>query len=71
MPQPITEDDASLAADLIWGAEAIGEEVGLPTRKAFYHLERGNLPGRKVGGLWVSSRRQLRAHLRGSDQTAA
>jgi hypothetical protein len=63
---------ANLAGDLIWGAEQIGQEINLPTRKTFYHLERGNLPGTKVGGLWVSSRQQLRAALLGkSDVTAS
>jgi hypothetical protein len=34
---------------IIWGAEAIGREVGLDERAAFYALERGFLPANKVG----------------------
>jgi len=55
----------SLADDLLWGAAAIADELGLNRRKVFYYLERGTLPARKVGELWVASRRQLRAHLLG------
>jgi hypothetical protein len=32
---------------VIWGAKAIGAYIGLPTRKAFYLLEKGLLPGEK------------------------
>ena len=52
----------------IWGAEAIGREVGLiddngnvDIRKAFYLLENELLPGTKVGRQWVSTPRRLRA----------
>jgi hypothetical protein len=54
-----------LAADLIWGAKAIADEIGVGTRKAFYLLETGAIPARKINGLWVSSRSQLRARLLG------
>ncbi|HZT88326.1 MAG TPA: hypothetical protein VFA12_10165 [Stellaceae bacterium] len=52
-----------LAVDLLWGGAAIARELGVPTRKAFYLLEHGHLPGRKIGGLWVASRQQLRERL--------
>ena len=38
----------------LWGAKAIGEELGLGTRQAFYLLEQGALPGKKLGNKWVS-----------------
>jgi hypothetical protein len=59
--------EGNLSDDLIWGAEAIAQEVGLPVAKVFYHLARKHLPGRKVGGLWVGSRAALRAALRGEE----
>ncbi len=59
MPQETTEHP-TLADDLLWGAGAIGRELGIPERKVFYQLERGNLPAKKIGGLWVSSRTKLR-----------
>ena len=55
-----TAEHPALAGDLLWGADAIGRELGLTERKAFYQLERGNLPARKIGGLWVASRAKLR-----------
>jgi hypothetical protein len=47
--------------DAVWGAKAIGEEVNLTEREARYRLERGDLPGVKVGRTWTSTRRKLRA----------
>ena len=44
---------------LVWGAEQIGEVIGKPARAAFYLLERGFLPAKKVGGRWVASRQKL------------
>ena len=49
------------AADIVWGAESIGREVNVDDlRKIYYLLERGHLPGKKVGRVWISSRRALR-----------
>jgi hypothetical protein len=57
-------------SDTLWGAERIGREAGIVNengevdlRKTFYQLEAGNLPGRKVGRLWISSVTALRAAL--------
>jgi hypothetical protein len=60
----------TIAGDLIWGAKHIGAEIGVDERKAFYLLDQGHIPARKIGSLWVASRRQLRAALCG-DETAA
>ena len=54
-----------LADDLLWGGRAIAAELGIKTRKAFYLLDTGAIPARKINGLWVASRRQLRAHFLG------
>lgn len=49
--------------DLIWGATAIGQVLSLKNRRqAFYLLETGAIPARKVGGQWVASRAKLREH---------
>ena len=45
--------------DIIWGARAIGEIVGLDSRQANYLLEKGYLPGRKIGERWISTRGEL------------
>jgi hypothetical protein len=55
----------SLADDLLWGGRAIAAEIGVNTRKAFYLLDTGAIPARKVNGLWVASRWKLRAHFLG------
>ncbi len=49
----------------IWGAKAIGKEIDRSTRSTFHLLETGAIPARKVGNLWVSSRRELRRTLFG------
>jgi hypothetical protein len=67
----IASDKPSPADDLAWGAKAIGEEIGQPEHRTFYMLERGYLPAQKVGGLWVASRRKLRAACAGEDPVAA
>jgi len=51
--------------DLIWGAEAIGKAVGLTERQTKHILSLGEIPGRKIGGRWVVSRRKLREHFEG------
>lgn len=45
--------------DLLWGARAIGNELGITTRRAFHLLEESEIPARKVGGRWVAARDQL------------
>jgi hypothetical protein len=45
--------------DIVWGAAAIAKIIGRSGRQAFYLLESGALPGRKVGRRWVASRQKL------------
>ena len=52
--------DNNLASDLIWGARAIADEIGLTLRQTQYQLERGLIPAGKQGRMWVASRRRLR-----------
>lgn len=48
---------------LVWGAAAIARELNLKNeRQAFYILESGLLPAKKVGRQWVTSRDTLRAY---------
>ena len=56
--------------DVIWGAAAIGKEIGLNARQAFDALSKGHLPGRKVGRRWCSVRRELRARVSGGREVA-
>ncbi len=63
---PITSaEKGAEPPEAVWGAKAIGEEIGRSPRSTFHLLETGAIPGRKVGNLWVSSRRELRRTLFG------
>lgn len=56
--------------DLLWGAEAIGQALGLSERQAKYMLSNKELPGRKVGGRWVASREALRLFFMDQERAA-
>jgi hypothetical protein len=55
------------AADLLWGADAIARAIGRSRRIAYYLLESKLIPARKVGGVWVASRRNIFKALRGNE----
>ena len=50
--------------DLLWGASSIAKALGVSERQAFYQLERGYLPARKIGVKWVVSRAALDEFIR-------
>lgn len=60
-----TPRSETLADDLLNGAEEIAAFVGKDVRQVFYQLQRGYLPGTKVGRLWVGSKARLRSHFGG------
>jgi hypothetical protein len=54
---------ASLAADLLRGAKAIGDFIGEPnTKRVFYLVERGYLPVGREGSMLTASKRVLSKH---------
>ena len=53
-------DPNSIKNDILWGAKALSEEIGLTERQTFHLLETGQLPAKKVGGRWCSTRTVLR-----------
>ena len=59
--------------DLIWGAADIARALNLKSeRQAFHMLASGELPAaRKVGRLWVVSRKKLREHFEGVEAEKA
>src|SRR5687768_11927613 len=64
--EPNTADMAgptapTLADDLLMGVVAIAAELGERPRRTEYLLQRGLIPGRRVGRRWYSSRSALRA----------
>lgn len=60
-------------SDYVWGAKAIGAEIGKNERETWYLLERGQLPATKIGGRYVAHRAKLHAAMRGEacDEGAA
>lgn len=59
----------SLSEDLVGGAKAIGAELGVDERRAFHLLERGHIPGFKLGGRWYARRSRLRLHIERLEQS--
>ena len=55
----IVENSDDANQDIVWGAEAIAAVIRVTQRRAFYLLENGSLPAKKLGGRWVASRRKL------------
>lgn len=49
----------------VWGARAIGKEIGRTERQVFHMLEKGLLPARKVGDVWVADANALHALIKG------
>jgi hypothetical protein len=51
-------------ADILWGAEAIAQYVGLDLRRTYYLLAKGALPSKKLGARTIVARKsELRAAL--------
>jgi hypothetical protein len=65
------QQDASghprIADDLLIGAKAIGDEIGVDERRAYYLLEKGYFPSRKMGRIHTSTRSGLRKHFQGGE----
>jgi len=45
----------------VWGAGAIAKEINRTERATFQLLQTKQLPAKKVGAMWVTTRRKLRA----------
>jgi hypothetical protein len=52
----------SLSNDVIWEVTTIAKEIGRTPRQTFHLLETGQLPAKKIGGRWCSTRSALRQH---------
>lgn len=48
-------------ADLLHGAAAVADFLGVNPRRAFYLLESGELPAFKLGGRWALRKSKCRA----------
>lgn len=61
----VTPNPDDLAADILHGAQAIADYIGVDLRRAFYLLQRGYIPAVKTGATWTSTRSRLRRHFNG------
>jgi hypothetical protein len=52
--------DDTLAGDLIYGANAIAEELGITYSRAKWQIETGAIPTTRMGRLIVASKTTLR-----------
>lgn len=55
----------TLADDILWGAQAIADEIGVELRQCFHLLEQGYIPATKTGRTWTTTRSRLRRHFHG------
>jgi hypothetical protein len=58
-------DPDGLAADILHGAQAIADYIGVDLRRAFYLLQHGYIPAVKTGATWTSTKSRLRRHFNG------
>lgn len=47
------------SSEFIWGASAIGKFLGLSTRQVYWMLENGQLPAKKIGDRWMTTKTAL------------
>ena len=64
-------DTKSPEIGLVWGGAAIGQAIGVSPRPAFYLLENGLIPAKKVGTRWCATREDLRRHFSVRSETEA
>ncbi len=65
---PVVAEEAAAPRELpplplIWGGRAIARVVNKTPNAVFLALEKGRLPGKKVGGQWVADHDELRRFL--------
>jgi hypothetical protein len=63
----MTISESDITDDVVWGARAIGRVIRKNPRQAFYLLESGLLPARKIGNQWCASRSRLLRAVTGDD----
>jgi hypothetical protein len=56
---------------ILWGAKEIGRFIGKKPRAAFWLLENGQIPGRKQGKMWTSTKGELQEALTASAKPPA
>jgi excisionase family DNA binding protein len=59
----------SLADDLLFGAQAIADYLGITQGQAYHWLAQGYIPFTKTGDLYIGSKARLRRHFAGDAST--
>jgi excisionase family DNA binding protein len=54
-----------LADDLLHGAQAIADYLGISVGQCYHWLSNGHIPCARVGDLYIGSRARLRKHFAG------
>lgn len=54
----------------LWGAKAIAAYAEIPLRRAYYLLENGLLPARKIGASYASTKAEIRGAISGRRPSA-
>ena len=70
MSHAVREADFDLG-DVLWGAEAIGKEIGRTPKQTYRLLESGLIPAKKIADRWVSNKRALRLALSVAEEAGA
>ena len=63
------EHETPLHRDVLIGAKAIADEVGIDVRQCFHWLQNGYVPATKTGSTWTTTRSALRRHFSGEDRS--
>jgi hypothetical protein len=63
---PHVHDAMPLAADVLIGAQAIADEIGIDVRQCFHWLQNKHIPATKTGATWTTTRSALRRHFGGA-----
>ena len=64
------QNNDTIADDLLVGAKAISKYTGFPERRVYRLLEIGELPGKRMGGIWTTSKTAVRRALLGEGEAA-
>ena len=66
------ENEIPLHRDVLIGAQAIANEIGIDLRQCFHWLQNGYIPATKTGATWTTTRTALRRHFsRGGEDARA
>ena len=66
---PPTRQEAE--CDVLRSAGAIGDFMGCGRRRAFYMLERRQIPAFKIGNIWHARKSRLKAFMARQEQAAS